>query len=124
MNRLAVGLKGIASLRVTPEVTAARVASGALDVFATPQLIALSEKAAFDSVQPLLDSSETTVGTNVTIDHLAATPLGMKVQAETTLSRIDKKFLHFDVVVKDEVDVIGRGTHSRFVLGTSEGADC
>ena len=51
-----------------------------------------------------------------TQDHLAATPIGMDVTAESILLKQDKRALTFEVVVRDEVEVIGKGTHSRAIV--------
>ena len=70
------GLKGSAETVVVHENTAAAVGSGALEVFATPSMIGLMEKAAMDAVIPYLAEGESTVGTEIHVTHDAALPLG------------------------------------------------
>ena len=72
---LETGIKGKQTITVNHEQTAAFYGSGALEVFATPAMIALLEETAWKSVQPFLDAGCGTVGTRVDVFHLAATPL-------------------------------------------------
>ncbi len=113
---LKVGIKGKQTVLVTNENTAKAVGSGALDVFATPAMTALMEKTAFESVAEYLGEGEGTVGISLNIRHLAATPVGMTVTCESELTEIDRKRLVFTLKVSDGVDVIGDGTHERFIV--------
>lgn len=96
--------------------TAAAVGSGGLQVFATPRMLALMEQAAFQAVQAQLADGETTVGTRVQIQHLAATPVGMRVTAKARLERVEGRQLFFQVEASDEQGLIGSGTHERFIV--------
>lgn len=113
---LRVGLRGEASTAVTEENTALAYGSGGARVFATPAMIGLMEKAALSSVDPLLDPGQMTVGIKVDVEHLAATPVGMKVTARAELVEIDGKKLVFRVEAFDEKEQIGRGTHVRYIV--------
>ena len=113
---LAKGIVGTKELTVTKDKTAAAVGSGLLDVFATPQMIALMEATASESVAPYLDESSTSVGTLVNVSHVAATPVGMKVRCESELTEVDGRKLTFTVKAFDECGLIGEGTHERFVV--------
>lgn len=113
---LTVGIKGLAEVEVTPANTAAALGSGALPVFSTPSMIALMEKAALESVQPYLEAGQGTVGTALDVKHLAATPIGMTVRAESELTEIDRRRLVFRVEVFAGGEKIGEGTHERFVI--------
>ena len=113
---LKCGLKGKQERLVTTELTAASYGSGALEVFATPAMIALLEETAWKSVAPHLDPGCSTVGTKVNVSHLAATPLGMHVWCESELVEIDRRRLVFQIAVYDEAGLIGEGTHERFVV--------
>lgn len=110
------GVEGEARVAITPENTAIAYGSGAVRVFATPAMIGLMEKAALSSVDPLLGEGLTTVGTRVDIQHLAATPVGMNVVARSRLVEVEGKRLLFEVEARDDVDVIGKGVHERFVV--------
>lgn len=110
------GIKGKQTVTVTHEQTAARYGSGALEVFATPAMVALLEETAWKSVQPFLEAGQGTVGTRVDVRHLAPTPLGGKVTCESELVEIDRRRLVFRVEVFDERTKVGEGTHERFVI--------
>jgi predicted thioesterase len=113
---LTKGIVGTKELTVTIDKTAAAVGSGLLDVFATPQMIALMEATASESVAPYLDEGSTSVGTLVSVSHVAATPVGMKVRCESELTEVDGRKLTFTVKAFDECGLIGEGTHERFVV--------
>lgn len=113
---LEAGIKGYKEITVTKERTARAVCSGALDVFATPCMIALMENTAFESVLPELDEGCGTVGTRINVSHVAATPVGMKVHCETELVKVDGRALTFQVKVFDECGLVGEGEHERFVI--------
>ena len=113
------GIIGKDELIVTEENTAKAVGSGGLEVFATPALIALAEKTAFQSVAEHLEEEQSTVGTHIDIKHIAATPVGMKVTCETELIEVDSenpRRLVFSVNIYDEVEKIAEGTHERFII--------
>ena len=117
---LETGITGKLTKTVTPELTARCVGSGELDVFATPAMIALIEETAWKSVAPELDEGMGTVGTSLSVEHVAATPVGMQVCCETKLAAIDRRKLTFEVVVTDEKGEIGRGTHERFIVDNAK----
>ena len=92
-----LGIKGSSSCTVTSDLTAKSLRSGGLDVLATPIMVALMEEAAQLSVRPYLEPGTDTVGTRLDVSHLSATPVGMKVRAESTLVEIDRRRLVFEV---------------------------
>ena len=110
------GIKGYAETTVTEANSAKTMGSGALDVFATPAMIALMEKAAWTSVQPYLEEGQGSVGISMNITHDAPTPLGMKVKCESELTAVDGRKLTFKVEVFDEKGSIGKGVHERFII--------
>ncbi len=113
---LKVGLTGSAEVLVSEENTAKTMGSGALDVFATPSMIALMEKAASIAVQPFIEEDSSTVGTMINIKHIAATPVGLNVTARAELVEIDGKRLVFSVEAFDGKDKVGEGQHERFII--------
>ena len=116
MDELVVGLSGEATDVVTMENTAARWGSGMVAGFSTPAMIGLMETAAFNATKVVLPATQSTVGIEVNIKHLAATPVGMKVRARAELTRIEGRKLFFNVEAWDDVEKIGEGTHARFVV--------
>jgi fluoroacetyl-CoA thioesterase len=119
LSGLFVGLKGRATLVVGEEHTAMRVGSGGVTALATPVMITLMEAAAVDAVVDALPEGQDSVGTKVDVDHRAATPLGMAVEAEAELIGIDGRILTFRVSARDAVEIIGEGTHLRAVIDTA-----
>jgi predicted thioesterase len=115
-----IGIKGRLEETVTPEMSAARVGSGLVDVFATPMMIALIEKTCNESVLPYLDEGQGTVGTLVNVAHSAATPIGMRVWCESELVEVDRRRLVFKVKAFDECGPIGEGSHERFIIDTAK----
>ena len=111
-----VGLKGRAETVVNESNTAQAACSGALPVFGTPFMCALMEEAAWKSIAPHLEPGQSTVGTKLDISHDSATPVGMKVWAESEITEVDGKRLVLTVAAFDERGPIGRGTHERFIV--------
>lgn len=117
---ITTGIKGRREQTVTAEMSAARVGSGLVDVFATPMMIALIEQTCNDSVLPCLEAGQGTVGTLVNVTHTSATPIGMRVWCESELTEVDRRRLVFRVKAYDECGPIGEGTHERFVIDTAK----
>lgn len=110
------GITGSKTLVVDAGKTARAMGSGGLDVFATPALVALMEGTAMESLLPHLEAGQGTVGTALSVRHLAATPVGMQVRCESELTAVEGRKLTFAIVAYDEVDKIGEATHERFVI--------
>lgn len=110
------GIQGQMEWTVTEERTALAVGSGGLRVFATPAMVALMEATAMQSVQPFLEDGQGTVGTAIDVQHLAATPVGMAVRCESTLTAVDRRKLTFSITVHDEKECVGTATHERFIV--------
>ena len=117
---LTIGLKGHLEEVVTPEMSAARVGSGLVDVLATPMMISLIERTCNESVLPHLNEGQGTVGTLVNVAHTAATPIGMRVWCDSELVEIDRRRLVFNVKAFDQCGPIGEGTHERFIIDTAK----
>lgn len=116
MSEILIGLVGETSEPVTAENTAARWGSGLVAGFSTPAMIALMENAAFSATKDLLPEGQTTVGVEVNIKHLAATPVGMTVRARAELLSVEGRKLLFKVEAWDDAEKIGEGTHARFIV--------
>jgi len=116
MNEIVIGLIGENTELVTAENTAARWGSGLVAGYSTPAMVALMENAAFNATKNNLPAGQTTVGVEVNIKHLAATPVGLTVRARAELTRVEGRKLSFTVEAWDEVEKIGEGVHERFVV--------
>ncbi len=113
---LEIGLKGTAEVLVVHENTAAAYGSGKEEVYATPAMIALMEEASCAAIEPHLENGLSSVGTHIEADHLAATPIGKTVYAESELTEIDRRKLTFQVSVYCGEQLIGKGMHQRFII--------
>lgn len=113
---VAVGMKFRVEDVVVQENTAITAGSGTLPVFATPFMCALMEKAAWMAITPALDEGDSSVGTKLSISHLSASPVGLKVWAESEVTAVDGKRIEFKVTAGDEKGLIGEGTHERFIV--------
>ena len=113
---LKTGIKGEVVFTADETGSAKTMGSGTLDVLATPKMIAMLEKAAWESVEPYLEEGCGTVGTLMNVTHDAATPLGMQVRCVSELSEIDGKRLLFRVEAFDETGHIGGGVHERYII--------
>jgi len=111
-----IGIKGHQETTVTVANVATNVGSGKVQVFATPMMIALMEKAAALSIEPVLSEGQSSVGTHIDVSHCSATPMGMKVWAETEVIAIDRRKVTFSVKAYDERGLIGEGLHERFII--------
>lgn len=114
------GMKLSLTRTVTPEETAAKVASGTLEVYGTPMMIAFMEKTSFDLAQAELGEGESTVGISVNIKHNKANKIGDEVVCESTLVEVDGRRLVFDVKVTHNGVVVGEGTHERFIINVEK----
>jgi len=115
-KKLKIGIKGNLSITVKKKDTASQYGSGLIDVFATPAMIGLMEKTAQLSVQDYLPEGSITLGTEVHIKHIKATPVGQKVCCFSELIEINDRQLGFALKVFDETGEIGNGTHKRFIV--------
>lgn len=119
-NGLRVGLIGEAKAQVSSEVTALKMGSGAVEVYATPAMIALMEAAALAAIDPYLPAGEVTVGIEVAVRHISATPIGEGITAMAEITRIDGKRVHLEVRAWDERELIGIGSHIRYIIAASD----
>ena len=85
-------------------------------MFGTPFMCALMEEAAWKSIAPCLEEGQSTVGTRLSVSHDSATPIGMKVWAESEVAKVDGKHLVLTVAAFDERGMIGQGIHERFIV--------
>ena len=117
---ITVGMKGEVGTLAEREDTAKEVGSGSLLVYATPCMVALMEGAACEAIQDALSDTQTTVGTELNIQHISATPVGLEVRAEAEVIALDGKVITFQVRAFDEAGEIGNGTHKRVIVNTQK----
>ncbi len=117
MRDIPIGAKGTFSLRVQPHHLASQFKDNVLpEVLATPIMVLMMENAALNAIRQFMDSGETAVGSAISVQHLAATPVGQDVRAEAEVTKVDGRRIEFKVTAYDETDEIGRGTHQRTVI--------
>jgi fluoroacetyl-CoA thioesterase len=114
--QLAAGLAGRVTLTVGDADTAAALGSGDVPVLATPRVVALLEAATVAATVATLEPGNTTVGTRVELDHLAATAVGRQVVAEARLIAVDGRRLTFEVTLHDGDTVAAQGRVERVVV--------
>lgn len=85
-------------------------------VFSTPAMILLMELAAKRVLEPYLERGEQSVGMEVDVQHLAATPIGAAVHGEARISDVDGRQVQFEVAAYEGDQLIGRGRHRRAVV--------
>lgn len=111
-----VGETATGSVVAGPEHYASRVFAGAPDVFSTPALGALIEATAAGWLAGHIDAGQMSVGTQIVINHTAATPPGLTVTVETKVTTVDGRRIEFEWTARDDREQVGHGTHQRFVI--------
>lgn len=116
MDSIQTGLKGHQEFIVRETDSAKAFRSGSLAVLATPVMIASAEETCADLLQPLLAEGMGTVGTQVNIRHLAPSPIGMKYRCDCEVIAVEGRVIRFHVILTDELEPIGEGTHERVII--------
>ena len=114
--QLQPGLSARVELTVTDADTAQALGSGDVPVLATPRVLALAEAATVAALAARLDTGQTTVGTRVELDHVAATAVGRRVTALAILAKVDGRRLLFDIVVRDGDELVAEGRVERVMV--------
>ncbi|MGD9723772.1 MAG: thioesterase family protein [Pirellulales bacterium] len=113
LENIQPGMSGTETTVVTREVTVAHFHSAMPEVYGTPFMIYLMEVAASNAIQSALPAGWVSVGTEVNVKHLAATPVGRTVIATAKVIAVTERQITFEVAAHDGVDKIGSGTHAR-----------
>ena len=118
-----VGMKAEVFTLAEREDTALEVGSGSLLVYATPCMVALMEGAACEAIVACLNENQTSVGTELNIRHISATPVGLEVRAEAEVTAVEGNTVTFAVTAFDEAGKVGEGTHKRVIVSTQRFLD-
>ena len=110
------GLTGKAEMVVNEEDLVSKLGDVPFAVLSTPRLIHLLETAAIEAIRDHIPEDQVSLGTEVRIRHLSATPLGMKVTANALLKGVDKSRLLFLVDAYDEKEKVAEGEHERILV--------
>lgn len=117
MKEIIIGSSAEEQTTVSKEITAASAGSGSLDVFATPFMIALMEKATCTAIEPFLENGETTVGTKICVSHDRASVIGEVITARAEISEAQGRKTVFSVTaINERGEAIGSGTIERFTV--------
>jgi fluoroacetyl-CoA thioesterase len=114
------GLAGKSEMIVKEEDLVRQLGDVPVDVLSTPRLIQLLETAAIEAIHDFISMDQLSLGTEVRIKHLSATPLGMKVTASALLKGIEKNRLLFLVDAYDEKEKVAEGEHERVLVSKEQ----
>ena len=105
---------------VKTEHLAINVGSGDQEVFSTPSLVALMENSAVNAISEFLEEGETSVGVEINVKHISATPLNVEVTSTAKIVEVDGRKVAFTIEAFDNKEKIGEATHTRFVLNAQK----
>ena len=111
-----IGMSAERSLVVPPERTVGHFVKGMPMVYATPMMILEMELASADAIKPCLQPGWVTVGTEVDIRHLSATPVGVTVRTTARVIAVERRLIRFEVEAFDDKRRIGEGRHARSLV--------
>ncbi len=110
------GLTATQSMSVTEQDTAIHHGSGKLPVYATPAMIAFMENTAIQAIENALEEHLDTVGIHIDARHQKATKVGGEVSCTARLVKVDGKKLVFEIEAEDQEGLIGKASHTRYVI--------
>lgn len=116
---ITVGMSAERILTVTPETTVRHFVATMPAVYGTPMMIMAMEMTAADAVAAVLPEGFVTVGTEVDIRHLAATPVGRSVRTTARVTAVERKVIRFEVDAFDGDRRIGQGRHARGLINVA-----
>jgi fluoroacetyl-CoA thioesterase len=122
-EQLSPGIVAEQTTRVSKEQTASHLGSGAVEVYATPAMITLMEAAALAAIDPFLPEGKISVGIELNVRHLAATPLGQKIRSRAEVIAVEGRRITFQVQAWDEHELIGEGSHVRVIVDAAKFTD-
>jgi fluoroacetyl-CoA thioesterase len=123
MPDIPIGTRNTLEVEVTNDNAISFLGRDDARVLATPWLIMYLEITSRDAVKPYLLDSEDTVGTQVNITHMAATPIGMTARFYAEVKGLNGRRVEFQVEAWDDSDKIAEGTHERFIVDISKFAE-
>lgn len=116
LSSIKPGVVGTAILETGPAHAASAVGSGALDVLASPVMIALMEAAAVNCLEGLLPAGCTSLGTKLDVTHEAPTAIGARIAARAEITSVEARRIVFKVQAHDPTGLIGHGEHHRAIV--------
>ena len=119
MDNIRPGMTGEHTTIITEAMTATALGSGGVPVYATPALVALMEAAAVDAIATLLPEGQTSVGIEIDLKHVAATPPGQSVRAKAEVITVEGRTIAFAIRAWDAHELIGEATHRRVIVDSN-----
>lgn len=116
MKNIPIGITAEFSQTVEKSMLAVNVGSGSLEVFATPAMAVLMEKVSCICIAEYLENDETTVGTEINIKHISATPENMTVTVKSEVTKVNGREITFRCEAFDDTGKIGECVHKRFLV--------
>ncbi|MFW6148733.1 MAG: thioesterase family protein [Atribacterota bacterium] len=110
------GMRGVSQMVVSPDNMAEKFSRPMPPSFATPMLVSLMDNAAIEAVKKKLPAGYISVGTSITVKHIAPTPEGMTITAQAELKEIFQNRLIFEVNAYDEIEKVGEGEVERYII--------
>ena len=120
LNDVRIGMTAEQAVTVTSGMTIGHFVAGMPQVYATPIMILHMEMASGSAIASHLPAGFVSVGMEVKVRHLAATPVGRKVRAIARVIELDAKSVVFEVEAWDGDRKIGDGTHRRGIVNVEE----
>jgi len=120
LDNVTIGIAAERTVIVTSEMTVGHFVADMPQVYATPMMILHMEMASGSAIASLLPEGFVSVGMDVKVRHLAATPVGRTVRAIARVVEIDRKSVVFEVEAWDGDRKIGDGTHRRGIVNVVE----
>ena len=120
LDKVRIGMTAEKIVTVTSEMTVGHFVADMPQVYATPMMILHMEMASGSAIAAHLPEGFVSVGMDVKVRHLAATPVGRKVRAISRVVQIDSRSVVFEVEAWDGDRKIGDGTHRRGIVNVLE----
>lgn len=118
MSTLQVGLSATQERVVADDDTAAALGSGSLPVLGTPRLLAWCEAASCAALEEVLDEGSTSVGTRISLEHLAPSAVGATLAVTASVAHVDGRLVRFSVEARQSGKLVGAGEVTRVVVDT------
>jgi len=120
MDEIRIGLRGFKETVVERKDLASEVGNMGAEVLSTHHVVLLMELASRNAIEKLLPSGKITVGTLISIRHVAAAPLGARIRVESTLMEIHGRRHVFDVAAYDEFDKLADGRNELLIISAEK----
>ncbi len=101
---------------VTKDFTAKALGSGGLEVLATPQIAIWIERLAYRSLEDILPDDQTSVGTELLINHKAPSKLGSLITIKLEQKKESSRIYSFNFIVEDSNKTVADGKHTRVIV--------